>query len=80
MRTNQSRDKSRLTGRKVDLDQVLMNIDKMSDEITDIFGYSKNGEPPGKVQTINSDFTGFDNLEGEQLVHKIDLLMDPKSV
>ena len=80
MSANRKHDQSKLKEKKVDLDQVLMNIDKMSDEITAAFGYNKGGEPPGKIQTIQSDFTGFENLEGEQLVHKVDLLMDPKSV
>ena len=64
--------------KKVNLDNILSNIDKLGDEITARFGYSN--DPVGKVETITSDFDGFENLEGEQLVHKLDIMMDPKSV
>ena len=49
----------------------------MSDEITARFGF-KN-DPVGVVQTINSDldFDNIDNLEGEHLVHKLNMRMDP---
>ena len=64
--------------KKVNLDTVLANIDKLGDEITARFGYKD--DPVGHIETINSDFDGFDNLEGSHLVHKLEIMMDPKSV
>ena len=60
------------------MDKTLGNIDKMSEEITARFGYS--GDPVGAVETINSDFDGLDKLDGERLVHQLNLDMDEQSV
>ena len=67
--------------KKVHLDSILAGLDKMGDEITARFGY-KN-DPVGEVESINTEFEGFTgiyDLEGEHLVNKLNLDMDPESI
>ena len=65
--------------KKINLDHILAGIDKLGDEITSKFGY--NNDSATKIETIASDFDGFENfpkVEGEHLVYKLDLFMEPK--